>query len=469
MMNESLVTVKQLSSFLNLHPNTIYKWKKQGRIPCVDINGKIRFRKKDINDLLEKSSYRRYQISDILLHPEKELDISLAEYDKRFLRSQRVNKKMARWRYSDGIVYRIKNQGGSESWGTEYRDENGKRKQRIVPNAQSRRDAVIALHKKVREIFDLQNGTAKPKRIGFCEYADLYLQDYAFVAKESGKTDEYRLKRIREFFKDIDDLRDIAPLMIQKFRAARLKEGVSKVTTNREIQLLKKMFNVAIEEGYLEVNPAKKIKLYSELDTVRDRVLSEEEEPRLFSELAENMKPFILVLLHTGMRKRELLTLRWQNVDSKKRQIKVEKTKSKKVRFIPINSVLFDELSSLKLKSGAEKRVFPFKYVQKAWENARRRAGFDDLTLHDLRRTFGTRLLEAGVDIVTISKLYGHSSVLVTQRYLHPKDKLSREAVETLVKNPDEEVKNEEKLLEICETKKEERLKNFAIHSFSVN
>ncbi len=272
-MSHQLLTVKDLSSFLNLHLNTIYKWSCEGTIPFVKINRQIRFKKENINDLLEKSSYRRYQISDILLHPEKELDISLAGYDKRFLRSQRVNKKMARWRYSDGIVYRIKNQGGSESWGIEYRDENGKRKQRIVPNAQSRRDAVIALHKKVREVFDLQNCIAKPKRIGFCEYADLYLQDYAFVAKESGKTDEYRLKRIREFFKDIDDLRDIAPLMIQKFRAARLKEGISKITTNREIQLLKKMFNVAIEEGYFEVNPAKKIKLYSELDTVRDRVL----------------------------------------------------------------------------------------------------------------------------------------------------------------------------------------------------
>ncbi|TET70195.1 MAG: helix-turn-helix domain-containing protein [Candidatus Aminicenantes bacterium] len=466
---DKLITVREAAGYLLIHPQTLYKWRKQGKIPYSKINGQIRFKKENINDLLEKSSYRPSQIFDILPQPEKELDISLAEYDKRFLRSQRVNNKMARWRYSDGIVYQIKNQGGSKSWGIEYRDENGKRKQRIVPNAQSREDAMIALHKKVREVFDLQNCIAKPKRIGFCEYSDLYLQDYAMVAKESGKTDEYRLKRIREFFKVIDDLRDIKPLMIQKFRAVRLEEGVSKVTTNREIQLLKKMFNVAIEENYLEENPAKKIKLYSELDTVRDRVLSEEEEPRLFNELAEHVRPFVFVALHTGMRKGELLKLKWQNVDFEKRQIKVEKTKSKKVRFIPINSVLFDELSKLKLKRGKEQRVFPFKYTQTAWENARRRAGLDDLTFHDLRRTFGTRLLEAGVDIVTISKLYGHSSVLVTQRYLHPKDKLSREAVEALVKKPDEKSKNEEKLLDICETKKEERLKNFAIHSFSMN
>ncbi|MGD9347275.1 MAG: tyrosine-type recombinase/integrase [Candidatus Aminicenantes bacterium] len=56
----------------------------------------------------------------------------------------------------------------------------------------------------------------------------------------------------------------------------------------------------------------------------------------------------------------------------------------------------------------------------------------EDFTFHDLRRTFGTRLLEKGVDIRTIQKLYGHSSVSVTERYLHPKDSLRREAVELL-------------------------------------
>ena len=148
------------------------------------------------------------------------------------------------------------------------------------------------------------------------------------------------------------------------------------------------------------------------------------------------MRPLVFTALYTGMRKGELLKLKKENVNLEKRHIKVERTKSKKARFIPINSALFDVLSSLKLKSGKEQRIFPFKSIQTAWENARRRAGLEDLNFHDLRRTFGTRLLEAGVDIVTISKLYGHSSVLVTQRYLHPKDELSREAVELLVKDP---------------------------------
>jgi len=465
---QELLTVAQVAEYLHTHPNTIYEKVKKNEIPFIKQNGVgIRFRKSVIDKWLEEGSY--YPAQDLEIQSQIKLD-SLVGYDKRFLRSESMSDKMARWRYGHGIVYRIKNQGGSQSWGIEYRDENGRRKQRIVPNAQSRRDAVLALNDQVQKVFNLLHGVkSEKKKIKFCEYADLYLKSYAMVEKESGETDESRLKKMKEHFKAVDDLREITPLLIQQFRAQRLKEGVKKVTTNREIQLLKRMFTIAIEEGYCEQNPAKKVKLYSELDTVRDRVLSEEEEPRLFSELAEHARPFVFTALHTGMRHGELLKLKWQNVDFEKRQIKVEETKSKKARFIPINSVLFDVLLKLKAVNGKEQCVFPFKGVRTTFEGACRRAGLDDLTFHDLRRTFGTRLLEAGVDIVTISKLYGHSTVLVTQRYLHPKDRLSKEAVEALVKAPDGKSKNEEKLLEICEMKKEKQLEGFAIHSFSVN
>jgi integrase len=155
----------------------------------------------------------------------------------------------------------------------------------------------------------------------------------------------------------------------------------------------------------------------------------------------------------------------WKNVDFEYRIIKVEKTKSKKARVIPINSRLYDMLKKLEAERGDNQQVFPFKNIQTAWGNARRRAGLEDLTFHDLRRTFGTRLLEAGVDIVTISMLYGHSSVLVTQRYLHPKDTLSKEAVESLVKKPD----NGKGLLHICDMGKQEKPEHFVSSSFCMN
>jgi excisionase family DNA binding protein len=461
-----LLTVKEVAKYLKLHTNSVYKLAENGEIPCIRRKGLgLRFREKDIDSWLEKGTEETKKI----LETYPKFEPKIEDYDKVFLKGgSGLKSKKTRWRYVNGTVYLRENPGGSKSWGIEYRDENGKRKQIVIPNAQSRVDAVIALNKRVREVFNLQNDIVQPKKIKFGEYADLYLKDYAMMAKKSGKTDEFRLKRMKEFFKNIE-LRKITPLLIQKFRTERLNEGVAKITTNREVALLKKMFSMAIDDGYLEQNPAKKIKLYSELDTVRDRVLSDEEEPKLFSELAEHMKPFILSALHTGMRRGELFKLKWCNVDFDKQIIKVEETKSKKVRFIPINSVLFDELLKLKAMEGKEQRVFPFKNVRTAFEKACKRAGLEDLTFHDLRRTFGTRLLERGVDIVTISKLYGHSSVLVTQRYLHPKDTLSKEAVELLVENSSKNVKKEEKLLQICDTKRENKLKKFTIRSFSVN
>ena len=211
------------------------------------------------------------------------------------------------------------------------------------------------------------------------------------------------------------------------------------------------------------------MKLFSEVDTVRDRVLSEEEETSLFQELADHVKPVVFTALHTGLRLGKLLSLNWSDVDLKQRIIKAEKTKSKKMRFIPINSKLYDLLSELKSQRNEDERVFPFNSIRTAFANALSRAGIADFTFHDLRRTFGTRLLERGVNIVTISKLYGHSSVLVTQRYLHPKDELSIEAVELLALDPAKSTQNEEDLLRSCDANPEDPKKPSVSHSFSIN
>jgi site-specific recombinase XerD len=119
--------------------------------------------------------------------------------------------------------------------------------------------------------------------MGFRNFSQVYLQDYAMIDKKSWQTDEYRLSKLIDFFKDIE-LREITPSMIRKFRASILKDGIAESTTNREMALLKKMFSLAIDEGYLEHDPVKKIKMYSEHDSIRDRVLLREEEPSFYAE-----------------------------------------------------------------------------------------------------------------------------------------------------------------------------------------
>jgi len=103
-----------------------------------------------------------------------------------------------------------------------------------------------------------------------------------------------------------------------------------------------------------------------------------------------------------------------------------------------MNDTVRAELAVLKSKNGTE-RVFPFKSLRSAWEGARSRAGLDDLRFHDLRHTFATRLIESGVDPVRVQRLLGHSTLLMTQRYLHATDDGLRSAVAQLDLKPNAE------------------------------
>jgi excisionase family DNA binding protein len=427
-VREPLLDVKEVSGLLSVHPKTIYAWTASGKIPSFTLNGRIRFDKKQIDEFLERHRVR-FVDPEYLLH---RANLPLDAYDRLHLKGglSALSKKSGRCNYGFGSVYIRKTKKGRDRWCIDY-PCRGERIREVVRDAQTRGEALTALQAKVADSF---NGRFAPQRTAqhsrFTDFADRFIDEYAKSEKTSWKTDVYRLRRVREFFGELK-MSAVTEAKVREFREARLRAGRSRLTANREIALLKKMFSWGISRGLLATNPAKEVKMFSEFDTARDRVLRPDEEVRLFAELPARTRPVVLTVLHTGLRYREALGLTWDNVDLARRRIKVEKTKSKRARFIPINSALLNLLEKLRACSKGP-RVFPFKSVRTGFENACTRAGLADFTFHDLRRTFGTRLLERGADIVTIQKLYGHSSVLVTQRYLHPNDGLSIEAVELL-------------------------------------
>ena len=176
-------------------------------------------------------------------------------------------------------------------------------------------------------------------------------------------------------------------------------------------------------------------------DNQRDRVLTFEEEERLLACSAEHLKPILVAALNTGMRIGEILSLTWSNVDFDNNLfiITSANNKSKKIKRVPVNSILSAMLRELKIKNQKKSDyVFlgedckPVKDIKTAYINACRRADIKGLHFHDLRHTAGTRMNESGVGIVAISKILGHSSVELTmKRYIHPEDSL-RDAVEKL-------------------------------------
>jgi excisionase family DNA binding protein len=449
----SLLTAKEAGTLLNVHPKTVYLWARQGRLPASYINGRPRFRQSELDEFIKKG-----RVNSPLEHSPGP-EVSLDSYDRMHLKGGKsaLSKNSRRWNYGFGSVYLRKTRQGRDRWYIDYPDGQGRRQRQVIRDAQTRGEALIALQGRVREIFD---GKHHPRRstehLTFNQLADRFIREYSIRTKRSWKTDEWRLVAIREHLGNMG-LAQITASEILEYRQARLKAGRSELTANREIALLKTMFGFACENGLMSENPARRVKMFSEKDTARARTLSLDEELRLLPALSPELRSLVVVALHTGLRLGEVLGLCWCDVNLEKKTVRVEHTKSKKARFIPVNSVLHAELGMLRGTSGNQSLVFPFKRrsVRTGFENACKGAAILDFTFHDLRRTFGTRLLEKGVDIVTISRLYGHSSVLVTQNYLHPADELSREAVEFLAEGHGEKAQERENLAQICHTEKE--------------
>ena len=198
--------------------------------------------------------------------------------------------------------------------------------------------------------------------------------------------------------------------------------------------LLRHMFAWAAKRNLASATPFKRngeaaVTVRAEGPRGRDRRLVGDEEARLLSEAQPHLRDVIVALLETGCRVGELLTLRWSDVRPDAIVLRAENTKTARTRAVPIMSRMRGVLDSRrKGLDGAphadDRFVFgneagePIKRVRHAWDNTCRRAKILDLNIHDLRREFGSRLLESGAGIHDVSYWLGHTNVATTSQYL---------------------------------------------------
>lgn len=138
------------------------------------------------------------------------------------------------------------------------------------------------------------------------------------------------------------------------------------------------------------------------------------------------------------MRRSEILNLKWGDINFKEGYITVRESKNNDSRTIPMNKVLIETLKSVNNNSTGEYLFAhssgePVKSVKKGFWAALRRSGIEKCRLHDLRHTFATRLVMAGVDIVTVQELMGHKDITMTKRCSHPTPEHKKQAVERLI------------------------------------
>lgn len=217
------------------------------------------------------------------------------------------------------------------------------------------------------------------------------------------------------------------------------------VSANRELSFLKLMLRKAVEWGEVKANPAASVEKFREPAT-RVRVLTDEEVKRLIDAAAPHLKPILAVLLQTGMRKNEVLSLRWEypgwDTDKelknsiasfKKRMVFIPGAlaKNHKDREIPLSLELTEIFRGLRERSKSD-LVFGVKEIRRSFRTAAKAAEIKRLRVHDLRHTAASRMIEAGVNVVTVCELLGHSDLKITLRYCHSTSETKREAIEKL-------------------------------------
>lgn len=235
-------------------------------------------------------------------------------------------------------------------------------------------------------------------------------------------------------------LKDITAEDIDIYKQRRLSEGRKPATITRELSVIKTLFNQAKKwKKFFGENPVTEAGM-PEVHNQRERVLTPVEENRLIDASPEPLRGIIVIALNTGMRLGEILGLRWEWIDLKDNFINLPHThtKTNESRRVPTNPIVRKLLLEKKLESGGSEFVFPRKYkhelrgkIQRSFKTACKKAQINNLTFHDLRHTAGTRLGESGVPIQTISKLLGHTTTRMTERYVHPSDSV-KEATEIL-------------------------------------
>lgn len=221
-------------------------------------------------------------------------------------------------------------------------------------------------------------------------------------------------------------LKDVTTAHIEQMKLHRLEyDKVAKSTVDKNVALAKSFFSWCIHQGLTATNPVK---------NERVRFLDPEAEyPKLLEEARNGpwyLEPIVVLDVNTGLRRRNVLDLRWDQIDFKRRIIRIEsRTKSGRPHNLPLSDTAFQTLKEVHQKTGSYRHVFvhmegkfegrPITDIKNAFNGAVSRAKIQNFRFHDLRHTFCSWLAIRGVPLTAIQKLAGHASIKMTLRYAH--------------------------------------------------
>lgn len=378
-------------------------------------------------------------------------------------------------RKNNGAVERKTRKNGTKVWVARFRytDETGKQREKnhVVEN---KTDGYEWIDEQKGELKTTGKKAFSSKKT-FQEFADWFDENHLVEAvrekngaiiggRKSIVPAKSQLKALREFFDDFM-LKDIQYADLETYRAKRLKEPIKNTagnvmmtldkktgdkiprkrtasTVKKEFTLLQTILKKAMQQKLIAHNPfADGEPMFKKnVETERTRVLTRNEQDRLLAACdvvrggrdRKHLKPLILFAVNTGMRRGEILRYTWNYIDFDNgvMYLPFEMTKTESERYVPILDELLPILEEMKARANSDDdrvfgnvgdyRVTSIGDFKRAWKTAKKIAGIEGLTFHDLRASFATRMMfERKIPSDIIMKVTGHKTD-VFRRYIRP-------------------------------------------------
>jgi integrase len=351
-------------------------------------------------------------------------------------------------------------QGKSPVWwmsfttnGRQYRESTGTENRNLASRILDKIKGQIAEGKWFPEAKE------KPKHT-FDELAEKYSLWCDGRQRAWSKAKKYLVKQLADRYTGWM-LNDFDMNTVEQMQTDIIAKGRRDATVNKKVFVLKHMFAKAVDWEMVDESVLRKIRKVKPLKNVgkRLRYLSREECRELVNACDSHLRPIVVTALNTGMRRGEIFSLKWDNVDLKHGFILLDRTKNGERREIPISATLRELFNSLPRRLDVSFVFYdpitgkPYQDIKRSFKSALKRAeiqkcpdcnyqkprlktkdaekcpncnikmevlkGISDFRFHDLRHTFASHLVMAGVDITSVKELLGHKDIKMTLRYAH--------------------------------------------------
>lgn len=329
---------------------------------------------------------------------------------------------------------------GSGVWWISYFDDAGKWHREKVGRYSVAIEAYVNRKREIREGRYVTPAARRAPKFLFGELVDRALaHKKTRVSPMSYRNDVWRFDLRFEGLRKVPICELTTERLESELQSIFAKGKISGETVNRYRSMLSTFFNYGVRAGLVPVNPIARIPKFRGNEH-RIRFLDHAEELTLRKVIRVDwpeLEPEFDLAINTGMRRGEQFSLRWLNVSLERGILTVTGKTGR--RHIPINSTARSSLETLHAESNGSEFVCSRTKndQQRDWrrwfQQACKKAKIENLHWHDLRHTFASRLVMAGVGLASVQELLGHKSIMMTMRYAHLAPDHQKASVERLV------------------------------------